>query len=152
MGRCWLQVSCRLSQIKPVHAMHTERVSCCRQIFLQMNTCVSWQWEQLHCVHILKEQLKLALKAGRQATVTKPLSQQIHKAHTGSRARSRPGGYGEAATAAEGKPGMPRQFAHSHSVSLSRSRSYCYYLSPSPSPPPTLTLYLLLPLGKFGLR
>lgn len=74
--------------------MHTEHVSCCRQIFLQMNTCVSWQWEQLHCVHILKEQLKLALKAGRQATVTKPLSQQIHKAHTGSRARSQPGGMG----------------------------------------------------------
>lgn len=54
---------------------------------------------------------------GRQATVTMPLSQQIRKAHTGSQARSQPGGHGKAVAAAEGKPGMPRQFARSHSGS-----------------------------------
>lgn len=32
---------------------------------------------------------------GRQATVTMPLSEQIRKAHTGSQARSQPGGAGK---------------------------------------------------------
>lgn len=54
---------------------------------------------------------------GRKATVTMPLSEQIRKAHTGSQARSQPGGHGETVAAAEGKPGMPRQFARSHSGS-----------------------------------
>lgn len=61
-----------------------EHVSCSRQIQINISPV-----EHMRVLAATESGAE-----GRQATVTMPLSQQIHKAHTGNQARSQPGGEG----------------------------------------------------------